>query len=96
MQQPRGLIGSAQRQAHQLVTALDFTDADPALPGQIEHAIRQLPVALPAEPLGCCQWGGLMGAGLGQAPVLTPEAAALDPGQDQLVLLHAVASTPPP
>ena len=88
VQQQRRLIRCVQRQAHQLVTAFDFTDADPALPGQIEHAIRQLPVPFPAEPLGCCQGRGLLGAGLRQAPVLTPEAAALDPGQDQPVLLH--------
>ena len=87
MQQPRGLIGSAQRQAHQLVTALDFTDADPALPG-LEQAIGEVPIPWPRQSLR-------LGSGLrsafgisGKLPVLAPQAARLDPGQDQLVLLH--------
>ena len=64
VKQQRRLIRCVQRQAYQLVTALDFTDADPALPGQIEDAIRQLPAPFPAEPLGCCKGGGLLGAGV--------------------------------
>ena len=88
MQQQRGLIRCVQCQAHQLVTALDFTDADPALPGQIEHAIRQLPVPWPRQPLGCSQGAGSAFGISGRLPVLTPQAARLDPDQDQLVVLH--------
>ena len=93
MQQLGVLIRCVQCHPHQLVEAIDFPDADPALPhGQIEHAIGELP--FPAETLGC-SWGGAA-VGLRQAPVLTPEAAASIQTSSSWSFCTAAVSTPPP